>query len=100
MQYDFDEIVPRRGSCSCKWDNAPEGVLPLWVADMDFKVAQPIVDAMQKRLDHGIFGYTRVPDEYYEAAPSVRGGASHLPELTEPPDNGSSLPTISSPEGP
>lgn len=67
MQYDFDEIVPRRGSCSCKWDNAPEGVLPLWVADMDFKVAQPIVDAMQKRLDHGIFGYTRVPDEYYEA---------------------------------
>ena len=45
-------------------------------------------------------GMQNISDEYYEAAPSVRGGASHLPELTEPLDNGSSLPTISSPEGP
>ena len=67
MQYDFDEIVPRRGTNSYKWDNAPEGVLPLWVADMDFKTAKPVADALQKRVSHGIFGYTKVPQEYYDA---------------------------------
>ena len=67
MQYDFDEIVPRRGTNSYKWDNAPEGVLPLWVADMDFKTAKPVTDALQKRVAHGIFGYTKVPQEYYDA---------------------------------
>ena len=67
MQYDFDEIVPRRGTNSYKWDNAPEGVLPLWVADMDFRTAKPVTDALQKRVAHGIFGYTKVPQEYYDA---------------------------------
>ena len=67
MQYDFDEIVPRRGTNSYKWDNAPEGVLPLWVADMDFMTAKPVTEALQKRVAHGIFGYTKVPQEYYDA---------------------------------
>ena len=68
MKYDFDEIIPRRGTNSYKWDSAAEeGVLPMWVADMDFRTAPPVVDALQRRVSHGIFGYTRVPDAYYEA---------------------------------
>lgn len=67
MKYDFDSVTPRRGTLSYKWDSAPEGVLPMWVADMDFKTAPAIIEALRKRIDNGIFGYTRVPDEYYEA---------------------------------
>lgn len=68
MKYNFDEIVPRRGTCSYKWDSAGNGdVLPMWVADMDFRCAPAVVDALQRRVAHGIFGYTRVPDEYYAA---------------------------------
>lgn len=68
MKYDFDEIIPRRGTCSYKWDNCPDdNTLPLWVADMDFRTAQPVIDVLQKRVAHGIFGYTRVPDAYYDA---------------------------------
>ena len=67
MQYNFDKITNRRGTCSCKWDNAPDGVLPMWVADMDFPTAPAITEALQKRVAHGIFGYTKVPDEYYES---------------------------------
>ena len=70
MKYDFDTITPRRGTLSYKWDSAPEGVLPMWVADMDFKTAPAIIDALRRRVDNGIFGYTRVPDEYYEAVTS------------------------------
>lgn len=70
MGYDFDTITPRRGTLSYKWDSAPEGVLPLWVADMDFKTAPAIIDALRKRVDNGIFGYTRVPEEYYSAVVS------------------------------
>ena len=66
-KYNFDEIIPRRGTDSVKWDSTPEGVLPMWVADMDFKVAPAIMEALQKRLDHGIFGYELVPDCYYES---------------------------------
>ena len=68
MKYDFDELVQRRGSDCCKWDSAADGdVLPMWVADMDFRVAPAIVEALRRRVEHGIFGYTRVPDSYYEA---------------------------------
>lgn len=67
MKYDFDEIIDRRHSGSYKWDGAPEDVLPLWVADMDFKVAPPIQRALERRVSHGIFGYVKVPDSYYEA---------------------------------
>jgi len=68
MKYDFDKQVSRRGTHSYKWDSAKSGeVLPMWVADMDFHTAPAIVEALHRRVEHGIFGYTRVPDSYYEA---------------------------------
>lgn len=73
-RYDFDEVIPRRGSNSYKWDSAPDGqVLPMWVADMDFRTAAPITDALERRVRHGIFGYTKVPDAYYDAVVSWFG---------------------------
>lgn len=66
--FDFDEIVPRRGTNSYKWDSAPDSrTLPMWVADMDFRTAPVIIEALKRRVEHGIFGYTRVPDEYFKA---------------------------------
>ena len=70
MKYDFDKTIDRRATNSYKWDSAPGGVLPMWVADMDFRTASAIIDALQKRVAHGIFGYTRVPDAYYDAVTS------------------------------
>lgn len=69
MKYDFDKIILRRGTNSYKWDSAPADreVLPLWVADMDFRTAPAITEALARRVRHGIFGYTHVPDEYYAA---------------------------------
>ena len=68
MKYNFDEIIPRRGTNSYKWDSAGDAdVLPMWVADMDFRTAPPVVEALRKRVEHGIFGYVRVPDAYYAA---------------------------------
>lgn len=63
----FDEIINRRNTNSYKWDTTPEGVVPMWVADMDFKTAPCIIDALRRRVDQGVFGYTKVPDEYYAA---------------------------------
>lgn len=68
MKYNFDELVPRRGSNSYKWDSAgSEDVLPMWVADMDFCTAPAVVEALRKRVEHGIFGYVKVPTAYYDA---------------------------------
>ena len=68
MKYNFDEIVPRRGSNSYKWDTAKDGdVLPMWVADMDFRTSPAIIDAITKRAQHGVFGYTKVPQAYFDA---------------------------------
>lgn len=68
MTYDFDNIVGRRGTNSYKWDSSPNAnILPMWVADMDFPTALPIIGALKRRVEHGIFGYVRVPDAYYEA---------------------------------
>lgn len=68
MKYDFDEVISRRGTLSYKWDSATDAeVLPLWVADMDFRTSPAIIKALQRRVAHGIFGYTRVPDAYYQA---------------------------------
>ena len=68
MKYNFDELVPRRGSNSYKWDSAgSEDVLPMWVADMDFRTAPAVVEALRKRVEHGIFGYVKVPEAYYDA---------------------------------
>ncbi len=66
-RYSFDEAPDRRGSDSVKWDEFPANALPMWVADMDFRVAPAIRDALQKRLDHGVFGYELVPQSYYDA---------------------------------
>lgn len=68
MEYDFDTPTHRRGTNSYKWDSSTDkDILPMWVADMDFKTAPCIIEALKERVDHGIFGYTRVPDEYYDA---------------------------------
>ena len=68
MKYDFNEIVPRRGSHSYKWDSAAsDDVLPMWVADMDFRTAPSVIEAFVRRAQHGIFGYAKVPAAYYDA---------------------------------
>lgn len=73
MKYDFDELIERRGTGCVKWDERPEavdssdGIIPLWVADMDFKAAPAIMDAVMKRAAHGVFGYTVVEEDYYLA---------------------------------
>ena len=70
--YDFDKAVDRRNTNSLKYDFAvergyPEDVLPLWVADMDFPAPSPVLDALQKAVSHGIFGYSEVKGDYYKA---------------------------------
>ena len=101
MTYNFDTIVPRRGTNCEKWDSMPsDRVLPMWVADMDFRTAQPIIDALRGRVEHGIFGYTHVPDAYYAAVCNwfarrhrwhIRpGGASSTPRAWCPPSPPSS----------
>lgn len=79
MKYNFDELVERRGTNCVKWDERPQvgerssgmslsaDVIPLWVADMDFKAAPAILEAVKKRAEHGVFGYNIVPESYYEA---------------------------------
>lgn len=68
MIYDFSKPTCRRGTNSYKWDSAAgDDIIPLWVADMDFKTYPGITEALRRRVDHAIFGYTRVPDSYYEA---------------------------------
>lgn len=66
MKYDFDTPVNRRGTGSMKWD-VPQNVLPMWVADMDFRTAPEITEALKKRVEHGVFGYTDVDKRWYEA---------------------------------
>ena len=68
MKYDFSKLTQRHDTNSYKWDSAPSSdIIPLWVADMDFETFPGIVEALRKRVAHGIFGYTRVPDSYYES---------------------------------
>lgn len=66
MNYNFDEITDRRNTNSLKW-SVGENELPMWVADMDFKTAPSVTEALTKRAAHGIFGYAVIPDEWYEA---------------------------------
>ncbi len=67
MKYNFDELIDRRGTSCVKWDETNADVIPMWVADMDFKVAPAIQEAIKRRAEHGIFGYTIVEEDYYEA---------------------------------
>ncbi|MBR3667806.1 MAG: pyridoxal phosphate-dependent aminotransferase [Ruminococcus sp.] len=66
MKYNFDEVIDRTGTNSYKWDIA-EGELPMWVADMDFRTAPEIIKAITERAEHGVFGYSTIPDEWYSA---------------------------------
>jgi cystathionine beta-lyase len=59
MVYDFDRPIERMGSDSHKWQKYPGGVIPLWVADMDFVSPEPVVEALHRRVDHRVFGYSR-----------------------------------------
>jgi cystathionine beta-lyase len=70
MQYDFDRIIDRRGTEAIKWELYPADVIPLWVADMDFRSAEPIVRALHERIDHGVFGYTLPPRQLRSAIQS------------------------------
>lgn len=65
--FDFDRLVDRTGTASLKWSHYGEDVLPLWVADMDFEVAPPVVEAVQAFAAHGVYGYARVPESLVEA---------------------------------
>lgn len=67
--FNFDVSVDRHDTNSYKWDDPADtnDMIQLWVADMDFRVADPIVNALRRRVEHGVFGYTRVPDKFYEA---------------------------------
>lgn len=72
MPYNFDTIINRRATNSLKWnlpaaDSGDPEVLPLWVADMDFQPPAPVLEAIEHRVKHGIFGYTAIPDACYDA---------------------------------
>lgn len=72
IKYNFDDVVNRENSCSAKIDETAskfgkEGLIPMWIADMDYKAAEPILKAMNDRVNQGIFGYTSRPNEYFEA---------------------------------
>ncbi|MBR5638679.1 MAG: pyridoxal phosphate-dependent aminotransferase [Muribaculaceae bacterium] len=65
-KFNFDEIIDRRHTHSVKWDQCPnDDVIPMWIADMDFKAAPCIMDALKQRLEHGVFGYAQVPEEFF-----------------------------------
>ena len=65
-EYDFESVIDRHNTNSVKWDYFDDDI-PMWVADMDFKVASPIQNAILKRANHPVFGYTIVPDELFES---------------------------------
>ena len=72
MKYNFDEVIDRSKNRSSKYDErikkfGTDDIIPLWVADMDFKTAQPIIDACRKKAEEGIWGYTSRPASYFEA---------------------------------
>ena len=96
---DLDTVIDRRGSGCLKYDFAlqrgkPADVLPFWVADMDFKVAEPILEALEARVRHGIFGYSesgtptskpwQAGRNAISTGPSVRNGSSRLPAWCRP----------------
>ena len=67
-RFDFDALTERRNTGSMKWDTLPaDDIIPLWVADMDFRTAPVVTEALRRRVDAGIFGYTDIPSSYYDA---------------------------------
>lgn len=81
MKYNFDEVIDRSHNRAAKYDErmkkfGREDVIPLWVADMDFRTAEPIIDALKERAEEGIWGYTSRPDSYFEAIREI--GRAHV----------------------
>ena len=66
MIHDFDRVIDRRRTESSKWHTYPPDVLPLWVADMDFRSPEPVLRALRERVEHGVFGYGAEQPEFYE----------------------------------
>ena len=62
----FDKIISRLNTDSVRWDKYNKDIIPLWVADMDFETPQCVIDAVAKRLDHKVFGYTHAPYQFKE----------------------------------
>lgn len=77
MQYDFDCVTDRWQTASLKWD-IEENELPMWVADMDFQTAPEVIEAMKKRLEHGVFGYSVIPEEWYLSYQNWWKGRHHF----------------------
>jgi cystathionine beta-lyase len=72
MKYNFDTEIDRRSSGSVKWNKyAGRDIIPMWVADMDFRTPEAITDAMHRHLDHGILGYTEAPDAFFDVIMSM-----------------------------
>jgi len=72
MKYNFDEIIDRKNNHATKYNElikkfGVDDVIPLWIADMDFRTAEPVINAIRKKAEHGIFGYVYRPDEYFES---------------------------------
>ncbi len=67
MKYDFDKVVDRKDTRSVKWDLKQKDIIPMWVADMDFEVPDEVVQAIKKRAEHKIYGYTSPDKEYYDS---------------------------------
>jgi cystathionine beta-lyase len=94
MKYDFDELVERRGTDSLKYDFAkerglPDGLIPMWVADMDFRAPPCVIEAVERAARHGIYGYTEAKEDYFDAVAGwFRSGFGYSPEpewLTKTP---------------
>lgn len=90
MKYNFDEVIDRSSNRSSKYDERVKkfgtaDVIPLWVADMDFRTAQPIIDACKAKAEEGIWGYTSRPDSYFQAVPGL-GSAPQPLEARYCPD--------------
>ena len=70
MKYNFDQIINRHNTYSIKYDiegkSMPDGTLPLWIADMDFQAPPCVIEALAKCVEHGIFGYSKPYDDYYD----------------------------------
>lgn len=85
MQYEFDKIIQRKGTHSLKWEyfhsmfnvSEDQELLPLWVADMDFESPQPVLDAVRKRAEHGIFGYSSPGNDYFDSVINWMGRRHH-----------------------
>ena len=77
MKYDFDKTISREESASVKWDlretRVGKDIIPMWVADMDFQAPGEVINALVKRAEHGVFGYTFPPDSYWAAVANWMG---------------------------